>query len=178
MGAGPDADEPGRRQAQDVRKFIVEDPARWIVVTVLVAAVAIPLSFVLWPAPPGVAGPPRSVLPFLIPIAVVLPSLSLGLGVAFLLFGAKLLPGAGTSSLFRASFVSIGWLLVNWWPHSNFHRVAVGWTNIVLVDYFFHTTVIVASGVVAAFFLRVARERREARELPDGQRHVAPTPTT
>jgi hypothetical protein len=158
-------------------KFTAEGPLRWIAVTVVVAAAAIPLSFVLWPAPPGVATPPPSILPLFIPIAVVIPALSLGVGVAFMLFGTRLLPATGASALSRAAFVSIGWLLVNWWPHSNFHRVANGWTNIVLVDYFFHTTVIIATCVVAAFFLSVIRERGGAAEMRGSSRHTTSTPT-
>jgi len=129
----------------------------------------------LWRTPPGVAAPPPDILPFLIPIAVVIPALSFGLGVAFLLFGRKLLRADRPSALSRASFISIWWLLANWWPHSNFHRVSNGWTNVVVIDYFFHTTVIVASCVVAAFFLTVIRERRVAGEV-SGSRKIASTP--
>src|ERR1700694_1615002 len=156
-------------------KLTVQGPLRWIAVTVVVAAAAVPLSFVLWRTPPGVAAPPPDILPFLIPIAVVIPALSFGLGVAFLLFGGRVLGADRPSALSRASFISIWWLLANWWPHSNFHRVSNGWTNIVLIRYFFHTTVIVASCVVAAFFLTVNRERRRAGEV-SGSRKIASTP--
>ena len=170
----------GVRAASKLRrmtKFTVDSPLGWIAVTIVVAAAAVPLSFVFWPTPLGVATPPPSMLPLFMPIAVVIPALSLGLGVAFMLFGRKLLSAAGASPLSRGAFFSIGWLLINWWPHSNFHRVANGWTNIVVVDYFFHTTVIVASCVVAAFFLSVVRERHEAGEMRDGARQVPSTTT-
>jgi hypothetical protein len=158
-------------------KFTVDRPFRWIALIAVVAAAAVPLSFVLWPTPVGAASPPPSVLPLLIPIAVVIPALSLGLGVAFMLFCRRLLSAAGSSALSRGAFFSVGWLLINWWPHSNFHRVANGWTNIVLIDYFFHTTVIVASCVVAAFFLGVVRERHETGEARTGVRQVPSTTT-
>lgn len=168
----------GVRAASKLRrmtKFTVDNPLGWIAVTIVVAAAAVPLSFVFWPTPLGVATPPPSMLPLFMPIAVVIPALSLGLGVAFMLFGRRLLSAGGASPLSRGAFFSIGWLLINWWPHSNFHRVANGWTNIVVVDYFFHTTVIVASCVVAAFFLSVVRERHEAGEMRDGARQVPST---
>jgi hypothetical protein len=114
----------------------------------------------------------------LIPIAVVIPALSFGLGVAFFLFGRRLLGADRPSALSRASFISIWWLLANWWPHSNFHRVSNGWTNVVVIDYVFHTTVIVASCVVAAFFLAVIREHSAAGEIPNGARDLSSTPTT
>jgi hypothetical protein len=158
-------------------KFTVDSPLSWIAVTAVVAAAAIPLSFVLWPTPVGAATPPPSMLPLFIPIAVVIPALSLGLGVAFMVFGRRLLSAAAPSALSRGAFFSIGWLLINWWPHSNFHRVANGWTNIVLVDYFFHTTVIVASCVVAGFFLSVVHRRHETGETHAAAPRVPSTTT-
>ncbi|HEX6347987.1 MAG TPA: hypothetical protein VF160_01180 [Candidatus Dormibacteraeota bacterium] len=148
-------------------EFTVRDRLRWLGVTLVVAAAAVPLSFVLWRTPPGVAVPPPGMLPILLPVEVVIPALSLGLGVAFMLFGRKLVIRERASALSRASFVSIWWLLVNWWPHSNFHRVSTGWVSLTAIDYFFHTTVIVATCVVAAFFLSVIRERQQV-PLLDG----------
>jgi hypothetical protein len=146
---------------------------RWAVVIVGVAAVAIPLSFFLWRTPPGMATPPSSILPVLIPIAVVIPALSFGLGVAFMLLGWKLIRANRPSALGRAAFVSIGWLLTNWWPHSNFHRVSNGWANLVLVDYVFHTTVIIATCIVAVFFLNVIREQQRSGQVESGARDLA-----
>lgn len=165
MGTGPDARRRWDSQAQDMSDFTVTDRLRWFLVSVGVAAVAVPLSFVLWRTPPGVAGPPPGVLPFLVPIGVVIPALAFGFGVAFMLFGRKLFGATRPSALSRASFLSIWWLLVNWWPHSNFHRVSNGWANVVVIDYFFHTTVIIATCVVAAFFLSVMRERKGAGQI-------------
>jgi hypothetical protein len=152
----------GASMLRAMNQFTTSDRLRWLAVTVIVAAVAIPLSFILWKTPAGVAAPPPSMLPFLLPIEVVIPALALGLGVAFILFGRKLLQGSRPSALSRAAFVSIWWLLVNWWPHSNFHRVSNGWVNLVVIDYFFHASVIVATCVVAAFFLSAMLERQAA----------------
>jgi hypothetical protein len=167
----------GGLHAGDMSKFAVQGPIRWVAVTVVVAAAAVPLSFVLWRTPAGVAAPPPDILPFLIAVAVVIPALSFGFGVGFLLFGGKMLRTDRPSALSRASFVSIWWLLANWWPHSNFHRVSSGWTNLVVIDYFFHATVIVASCIVAAFFLSVIRERREAGVVHSSTRDIASTPS-
>lgn len=150
---------------------------RWASVAVVVTAVAVPLSFLLWRTPPGAATPPAGILPALFPIAVFIPALSFGLGASFLLFGRKLIQGSRPSTLSRAAFVSIVWLLTNWWPHSNFHRVSDGWTNLLAVDYFFHTTVIVASCVIAAFFLNVIRDGRRAGRVEGGAQDLASAPT-
>jgi hypothetical protein len=155
-------------QAQAMNEFSLADRLKWLVVTVVVAAAAVPLSFVLWRTAPGVATPPASLVPFFLPIGIVIPALSLGFGVAFMLFGRRLLDRHQPSALSRASFISIWWLLVNWWPHANFHRVSSGWTSLMVIDYVFHTTVIVAGCVVAAFFLSVMRDRSEARQTTLG----------
>ncbi len=127
-----------------------------------VALAACPLSFVLWRTPPGASTPPPTLLPPVVAIEVVIPALAFGAGVAFLLYGRALLDGVQSGALGRGAFISIGWLLMNWWPHSNFHRVAVGWNEILLVDLLFHTTVILAGGVVALAFIAALREERPA----------------
>jgi len=158
-----------------MNEFTVADRIKWFAVTAGVAVAAVPLSFVLWKTPPGVAAPPPSLLPFFIPIGVVIPAVAFGFGVAFLLFGGKLLRVDGTPGMSRAAFLSIGWLLLNWWPHSNFHRVANGWANVVVIDYVFHATVIAATYVVAIFFLRLIRERQTARQVGTGAHDLAST---
>jgi hypothetical protein len=51
-------------------------------------------------------------------------SLAFGLGLAFLLRGPQLLTvGGRPRAVDIASYLSIGWLLANWWPHTNLHRV-------------------------------------------------------
>ena len=172
MREGPPGIHP-----QDMNEFTRADWLRWASVTVGVATVAVPLSFLLWRTPPGAATPPAGILPALFPIAMIIPALSFGWGVAFMLFGRKLMNSSQPSTLSRAAFVSIVWLLTNWWPHSNFHRVSNGWTNLLVVDYFFHTTVIVASCVIAAFFLTVIRERQRAGQIQGSAHDFAPAPT-
>ncbi len=173
MGTGPDARIGGSIQAPDMNKFTAADRLKWFAVTGGVAAAAVPLSFVLWRTPPGVATPPPSLLPFFIPIGAVIPALAFGFGVAFILFGRKLLVMNGAPALSRAAFVSISWLLLNWWPHSNFHRVANGWANVVLVDYVFHATAIIATCIVAVFFLTLIRERERAGRIEVGAHELA-----
>ena len=131
-----------------------------VAVALVTAAAAVPLSFLLWQTPAEGAAPPPTVLPLLLPIAVVMPAIALGVGLAFLLFGRPLVAAGGSLALSRAAYLSVAWLLVSWWPHSNFHRVASDWTKILLVDYVFHTTAVAAAGIVAVFFLRVLRERQ------------------
>ncbi len=132
---------------------------KWPAVAAPAAVVVAPLSFVLWPPPAGVSSPPPAVLTALVAIAVVIPAVAFGVGIAFALFGRPLLDGATSPALSRATYLSITWLLINWWPHSNFHRVAQGWPSIIAIDFVFHTTVIAASIIVAAYCLESARHR-------------------
>lgn len=121
-----------------------------------VAVAAFALSQVIWPNPPGTPAPPAGVLPFLLVVAI-LESLAFGMGVAFLVFGARLLARAGQpSTLTYATYVAIPWSLLNWWPHDNFHR-AIGNNFVALVGviWAFHLTLIITATVVAYFFLRV-----------------------
>lgn len=158
MGGSPDLGLPGLAEAGGMNNSSLR--LKSLAVAVVTAVSAVPLSFLLWRAPAGVATPPSTVLPFLLPITVLIPSIAFGIGVAFLLFGRPLLAAGGSLVLSRAAYLGVAWLLMNWWPHSNFHRIASGWTNVLVVDYFFHTTAIVAAGIVAIFFLSVLRERQ------------------
>ena len=76
LGTGPDARAGCGRQARGMNEFTRADRIKWIAVTIGVAAAAVPLSFVLWRTPPGVATPPPSLLPFFIPIGMVIPAVA------------------------------------------------------------------------------------------------------
>lgn len=144
---------------------VTRSPLIWPFVTLPVAALATPLSFVLWRTPPGAVAPPSSLMPLMVPVAVVIPAVAFGLGIAFLLAGWRYVGRSDTPLLSRGAYASVAWLLLNWWPHSNFHRVAQGWTSLLTIDYVFHSTVIAASVVVAAYVLTSLRDRqhRQAR---------------
>lgn len=94
----------------------------WILVTVIVAAVAFSLGPVLWPASAGEGGPTGLQLPFFIAISA-LESVAFGLGIAFLLFGWPWVQcvAQGSKKMAVALYLSIAWQLVSWWPHDNMH---------------------------------------------------------
>src|SRR6266571_1586753 len=100
----------------------------------------------------------------LVPLFVVLSlveSLSFGLGVAFLIFGRPLVDRMGRSpGLTTAAYVAIAFLLLNWWPHDNMHRMTNGdWSRVVLVEYTFHLPLMIAGAVLAWFFVSLARRK-------------------
>jgi hypothetical protein len=140
---------------------------RWLVLTLLVGAVAFLLTPLL-PVPATAPQPPAAIFPFFVVLAFV-ESMSFGLGVAFLIFGRPLLTATGVSQrLATAAYLSIAFLLANWWPHDYVHRVTNGdWNRIVLVEYGFHLPLILAGAVVAWFYVRVAM--RSTRQVQSEQ---------
>jgi hypothetical protein len=132
-------------------------PPRWLVVaTILVAGLpAFALGRVIWPDPAGSAVPPAALQPIFIGISA-LESVLFGIGVAFVLFGRRWLPAYGTR-LATATYLAIGWSLVSWWPHDNFHRIIHDWSGLAAIEVGFHVTLIVSILVIGAFFVRSLR---------------------
>jgi hypothetical protein len=143
------------------------------VVIVVASAAAFASSMVLWPAPPSFA-PPPSLVPFFIGLGIA-ESVSFGLGVAFLIFGFRLVQQTGVGPLTAWSgYVGIAWSLVNWWAHDGFHRVTgLSFEGLIRIEYGFHVTLIVGGALAAYFFLSVARATsRAARPASDDRRLV------
>lgn len=130
-----------------------------VVITVVAALGTLALGQKIWPNPAGGPTPPSSLLPYFIGLEAV-GSILFGLGICFLVFGYPSVARARQPFwLTYATYISIAWLLVSWWPHSNLHRVTVSgnWSGLLTIDYGFHLTLMAAAGVVALFFLRVLR---------------------
>ncbi|HEX2648290.1 MAG TPA: hypothetical protein VHO95_13765 [Candidatus Dormibacteraeota bacterium] len=134
-------------------------------VTLGIGLPAAALSQTIWPNPPGIAMPPEPILGFYIALSVA-EALLFGLGIAFLAFGLPLVRRARVSpGLNWATYLSIAWLLVNWWPHDNFHRAnGFDLAGLVRIEYGFHATLYLAGLVVAWFFISMLR-----REAPADQ---------
>lgn len=137
-----------------------------IAVTLAAALPAAALSQVIWPNPPGIAMPPQPVLGFYIALSVA-EALLFGLGVAFLAFGLPLVRRARLSRrLTWATFLSVAWFLINWWPHDNFHRAnGFDLAGLVRIEYGFHATLYLAGIVVAWFFIAVLRREGSVMTL-------------
>jgi hypothetical protein len=132
---------------------------KWSIVTLIVGAVVFALT-PFWPMSSTAPQPPGTVLPLFIALSLV-ESLSFGLGVAFLIFGRRLVDRMGGSpGLTTAAYVAIAFLLLNWWPHDNMHRMTNGdWSRVVLVEYGFHLPLMLAGAVLAWFFVSLARTK-------------------
>lgn len=138
----------------------------WMKVAIVTAACAVPavaLGNVIWPPAAGGPEPTAGQLPFFIVLEVI-TSITLGLGVAFLLFGFPTMKEVAAGSSLRAwvMYLSVGWLLVSWWPHQHMH-IANGdnIAGLIVIEYAFHVTLML-SGLALAFCLISLLRKRNA----------------
>jgi hypothetical protein len=113
-----------------------------------------------WGAPAEVGPEPTGFQTLLFILIGLLQSFVFGLGIAFVIFGYRLISAAPVSEgLALATYLSIAWSLINWWPHSNFHQTASGDINSLLaIEYGFHVTSILAGLIIAYFFVEILRQ--------------------
>ena len=142
---------------------------KWLVAgtTVALTLISFVLTRVIWPDAPGAAQPPANLLPFYIVVGLV-ESFAFGLGVAFLIFGGRMMNGFGQGrGLTLLTYLSIGWLLINWWPHDNLHRVIrFDFARLIWIEYGFHVTLIAAAACVAYFFVTTLRGMQARMAAP------------
>jgi hypothetical protein len=155
-------------------------------VAIITAAVGIPAFFlgpVLFPPADIGVDPTSTQLPFFLFLAVG-DALLLGLGVSFLLFGFPVMRGVSPDSKIRAwaMYLSIGYLMVSWWPHLNLHtHNGMNLQGLLYIDYFFHLPLEVAGVALAVCFISLMGKRTtgeaKADEAPfPGDRREVPVP--
>lgn len=126
-----------------------------IKVAIIAIAVAVPaflLSPVIFPPAEGGPAPTSSQMAHLLFLGATDATL-LGLGVAFLVFGLPVLRRVSPDSKARAwaMYLSIGYLMVSWWPHLGMHASnGLDLQGLLVIDYVFHLPLEVA-GVVLAY---------------------------
>ena len=112
-----------------------------------------------WPPAADLAEPQGAQVPLLMFLTAV-EDITFGLGVSFLLFGYPLVRAVAPASpaLTRAAYVAIFWLLATWWPHDSLHiHNGMDLNGLIVIDYVFHMTLIIAGLVVAWFFYTITR---------------------
>jgi hypothetical protein len=121
------------------------------IITALIAVVAFFLSPILFP-PADIGVQPT---PVQIPLFIFLgvgDAVLLGLGVSFLVFGYPVLRKVSPDSKVRAwaMYLSIGYLMVSWWPHLGMHAsngMDIG--GLLFIDFVFHLPLEIAGAVLA-----------------------------
>jgi len=112
-----------------------------------------------WLPDPHMPVPNATQLPLFIVLNVA-EVVTFGIGVAFLFFGLPLMRAIAPSSigLTRAAQVSIAWLLLNWWPHDSLHvHNGMELNGLLVIEYAFHITLMIAGVILAWFFLTLQR---------------------
>ena len=140
----------------------------WIKAAIITASVAIPALFlgpvIFPPADVGVEPTPAQI-PFFLFLSLT-DALLLGLGVSFLIFGLPVLRRVSPDSKARAwaMYLSIGYLMVSWWPHLNMHASnGLDLQGLLVIDYLFHLPLEVAGVVLAWSFFSLFRSWRSGR---------------
>ena len=137
-----------------------------LVVTVLVAVPAFLLGPVFFPPAQGMPEPTAGQLPYFLFLAVG-DAVLLGLGVSFLLFGFPIMRRVSPDSKVRAwaMYLSIGYLMVSWWPHLNLHiHTGMDLQGLLYIDYFFHLPLEIVAVVLAISFISLVRSRSRSRQ--------------
>ena len=119
------------------------------------------------PADVGVE-PTAAQIPQLMFLAVG-DALLLGLGVSFLLFGFPVVRRVSPDSKLRAwvMYLSIGYLMVSWWPHLNMHAAnGIDFGGLLFIDYIFHLPLEVAGVALALSFITLIKSRTSSSEGP------------
>jgi hypothetical protein len=140
----------------------------WTKVAIVTALAAIP-AFVSGPIlfPPADVGvkPTAVQMPFFLSLAVG-DAVLLGLGVSFVLFGLSVLKTVSPDSRLRAwaMYLSIGYLMISWWPHLNMHaHNGTDLHGLLIIDYLFHLPLEVAGVILALSFFSLFKSYRSAK---------------
>ncbi len=137
---------------------------RWLLVLIITILFAVPtfmLGQVIWPSAPEMPSPTPEQLPFFMIISAI-ESIGFGLGISFLILAFPLIKRikSDRKGLLIASYISIIWLLVSWWPHDNLHRnIGMDLQKLLYIEYGFHFTLIIAGSIIAYGFFRMLKNK-------------------
>ena len=92
----------------------------------------------------------------------------LGFGISFIFFGYNWLksvarPKQVSPALIRATYVSIAWVLVNWWSHDAWHiHNGLNLKGLLAIEYGYHLTLMGAGLIASWFFYKVLNPVKQA----------------
>ncbi|MFD0345827.1 hypothetical protein ACFQ0M_06530 [Kitasatospora aburaviensis] len=127
----------------------------WLVVALPVALLAWLLTHGLWPGSTDVSAVPGPYAGWF-RVLYLFEWVSFGLGVAWLLAGARAIARLGRPlGLSVAAHVSVFWLLASWWPQDNLYRTSspTDWQRQALLVSVFNIALMVAAAIVVRFLV-------------------------
>lgn len=130
----------------------------FIVVTLVIGAVAFLTGPKLWPMAPDVPPPPAHLLPAYIVLAA-LEALAFGFAVAFAIFGWPAIRDLklGAPWLNKLLFVTLVWFTGNWWIHDSLHmHIALDMNRLLYIEYGFHMSMLACGVILAIAWMRLA----------------------
>jgi hypothetical protein len=140
-----------------------------LLITLGTAVPAFVLGPIIWP-PDRHGAAPVGLQLLLFMVLAALESLTFGLGVAFISYGLPLVRRVGSGSRARTwiTFMATAWLLISWWPHDNMHKHnGMDLAGLLVIDYLFHGSMIVAGVVLAYSLVRALQTAPTTRQAPD-----------
>ena len=153
-------------ESQSLTRGVSRNWIKWLVVTLVLAVIAFlaspngPLGG-FWRPSADFPQPTDAQLPLFILLNVA-ESLAFGFGISFLIFGYPLMQTILPSSkgLTLAAYLSIAWLLLSWWPHDSLHVAnGLNMNGLLVIEYVFHVTLMVAGAILVYYFLALVRQR-------------------
>jgi hypothetical protein len=156
---GPGALWLAGQLAPDKEPMAVSTGIKVALVTLGAAIPALFLSRILWPIAPGSPTPSGAQLPLFILLSI-LEALIFGGGVAFLAFGLPVVRRAAGHVGVPAwpVYLAVGWSLISWWPHNNFHLAnGANLDGLLAIEYAFHVSLYLTGLIIAWFFLTALR---------------------
>lgn len=147
---------------------------RMSLLTLVVGAAAFLAGPKLWPMAASVPEPPPSLLPFYIALAAI-EALAFGFAVAFAAFGWPAIRrlSLGAPWLNKALYVTLCWVMGNWWMHDNLHmHIALDMNRLLYIEYGFHMSMLACVLTLAVGFMRVAAQPATKPILSPNRAHT------
>src|SRR5262249_52161106 len=136
-----------------------------VLVTIVIGVAAFITGPMIWPMGHEVPAPPPQLLPAYITISA-LEAFAFGFAVAFAIFGWPAIRDLrfGAPWHNRLLFVTLIWLMGNWWMHDNLHmHIALDMNRLVYIEYFFHGSMLACGVTLAASLMRLANRATSAK---------------
>ena len=133
-------------------------PWQMLLLTIVIGVSAFFIGPWLWPAGHDVPMPPSSLLPGYIAVSVI-EALAFGFAVAFAVFGWSAIRDLqfGARWLKGMLFISIVWLVGNWWIHDSLHmHIGLDMNRLLYIELVFHMTLLGCGVVLALGLMRLA----------------------
>ena len=134
-------------------------PWQMSLLTVVIGVAAFFTGPQIWPAGHDVPMPPPNLLPGYIALSAV-EALAFGFAVAFAVFGWQAIRGLGLGArwLNKMLFVTLCWLMGNWWIHDNLHmHNGLDMNGLLYIELAFHMTLLGCGIVLAVSFMRLGK---------------------